>query len=230
MKTLISLILLIAASSMAMPAQELIRFDSDPQNYNNWTYTRESVELTSANITGNKINLYKGDSGQDYTLVSPAFQRGSLRQLSISVKGRSQSYNNTNYSAYKGSPTVEILDGEGNVLKSCFHEFNDKVRERAFTVEIDLTDVVASPLRLRVACWNANIVSALSINEVVVSSAHLMGDVDGDGSVTSADVTVLYNWLLNNDDSNLVDGDVDGDGSVTSGDVTCAYNILIGAN
>ena len=54
------------------------------------------------------------------------------------------------------------------------------------------------------------------------------GDVDGDGTITAADVTVLYNYLLNNDSSALVNGDQDGDGSITAGDVTVVYNILLG--
>lgn len=54
------------------------------------------------------------------------------------------------------------------------------------------------------------------------------GDVDGDGSVTSADITALYNYLLNGDSSTLVNGDQNNDGSITSGDVTVVYNILLG--
>ena len=54
------------------------------------------------------------------------------------------------------------------------------------------------------------------------------GDVNGDGLVSSVDVTVLYNWLLNNDDSNMKHGDQNGDGIVSSVDVTIVYNILLG--
>lgn len=56
----------------------------------------------------------------------------------------------------------------------------------------------------------------------------ITGDVNGDGHVNSADVTALYDWLLNNDSSSLVNGDVDGDGHITSGDVTAVYDILLG--
>lgn len=38
------------------------------------------------------------------------------------------------------------------------------------------------------------------------------GDVNGDGDVTSADVTALYGVLLSNDYSSIVNGDQDGDG------------------
>ena len=54
------------------------------------------------------------------------------------------------------------------------------------------------------------------------------GDVDGDGHVSSVDVTALYNFLLNGDTSSLVNGDQDGDGHISSVDVTVVYNIMLG--
>ena len=59
-------------------------------------------------------------------------------------------------------------------------------------------------------------------------SRTVKGDVNADGNVSSADVTVLYNYLLNNETSGMQNGDVDGDGYITSGDVTFVYNILLG--
>ena len=56
----------------------------------------------------------------------------------------------------------------------------------------------------------------------------MLGDVKGDGIVRSVDVTALYNYLLNNDSSAIVNGDQDGDGIITSVDVTIVYNILLG--
>ena len=55
----------------------------------------------------------------------------------------------------------------------------------------------------------------------------MRGDVNGDGAVTSADITALYNYLLNGDSSNMVNGDVNNDGSITSADVTTVYNIIL---
>ena len=54
------------------------------------------------------------------------------------------------------------------------------------------------------------------------------GDVNGDGLVSSVDVTVLYNYLLDNDTTALVNGDQDGDGMITSVDITIIYNLLLG--
>jgi formylglycine-generating enzyme required for sulfatase activity len=62
----------------------------------------------------------------------------------------------------------------------------------------------------------------------VTMFATVKGDVNGDGSVTSADVTALYNYLLNGETSSLQNGDVNSDGNITSADVTYVYNILLG--
>ncbi len=61
-----------------------------------------------------------------------------------------------------------------------------------------------------------------------IEPAAIPGDVNGDGLVTAADVTALYNFMLNGDTTTLVHGDVNGDGNITSGDVTFIYNILLG--
>ena len=53
-------------------------------------------------------------------------------------------------------------------------------------------------------------------------------DVDGDGVVTSADITVLYDYLLGNDVPSYASLDVDGDGVVTSTDITILYDYLLG--
>lgn len=60
-------------------------------------------------------------------------------------------------------------------------------------------------------------------------SAAVPGDVNGDGTVTAADVTMLYNVLLNDDWTGVVNGDQNGDGSITAADVTAVYNILLGS-
>lgn len=54
------------------------------------------------------------------------------------------------------------------------------------------------------------------------------GDVNGDGYVTSADITALYDVLLSDDYTSVVNGDQDGDGVITSSDVTTVYSILLG--
>ena len=63
---------------------------------------------------------------------------------------------------------------------------------------------------------------------VVKGANHVIGDVNCDGVVTSADITALYNYLLNSDETFIATSDVNGDGAITSADVTMVYSILMG--
>lgn len=56
------------------------------------------------------------------------------------------------------------------------------------------------------------------------------GDVNGDGSVTAADVTALYDVLLNNNYTNAKYWDQNGDGEITAADITAVYDIMLGGN
>jgi len=56
----------------------------------------------------------------------------------------------------------------------------------------------------------------------------LNGDVDGDGAVTSADITCLYNIMLGISFEHVHRADIDCDGAFTSSDITRLYNSLLG--
>ena len=64
---------------------------------------------------------------------------------------------------------------------------------------------------------------------VIPVSSAIPGDVNGDGEVTAADVTLLYNILLNDNYEGAINPDQSGDGEVTSADITYIYNILLGS-
>lgn len=58
----------------------------------------------------------------------------------------------------------------------------------------------------------------------------LKKDVNGDGYVTAADVTAIYDFLLNSSDEYDYNElyDVDGDDQVTAADITAIYNVILG--
>lgn len=57
-----------------------------------------------------------------------------------------------------------------------------------------------------------------------------VGDVDCDGHVNAVDVTIIYNYLLNGDETHKYTCDVNGDGHVNSVDITTIYDILLNQN
>ena len=63
-----------------------------------------------------------------------------------------------------------------------------------------------------------------------LSSDITVGDVNNDGAVNAADITALYNYILNGDTTFLATSDVNNDGAVNAGDVTAVYNIILGQN
>ena len=67
-----------------------------------------------------------------------------------------------------------------------------------------------------------------TVEILVEGNDSVTGDVNGDGAVTSSDVTCVYNYMLNDDTTFINTCDVDGDGSITSADITVIYNILLG--
>lgn len=60
------------------------------------------------------------------------------------------------------------------------------------------------------------------------SDQSIHGDVNGDGYITAADITALYDFMLNNDSGKIVNGDQNGDGDITAADVTAVYDVLLG--
>ena len=61
----------------------------------------------------------------------------------------------------------------------------------------------------------------------MIAASGITGDVNNDGVVNSADITALYNYLLDGDDSIAATGDVNGDGAINAGDITAVYNIIL---
>ncbi|MBQ9585127.1 MAG: M6 family metalloprotease domain-containing protein [Muribaculaceae bacterium] len=86
------------------------------------------------------------------------------------------------------------------------------------------------PLRFKInrSTGSKNVNLLIDDFTIYYLNSALSGDVNGDGIVTSVDVTALYNYLLNGDGSDIVNGDQDGDGIITAVDITVIYNILLG--
>ena len=62
---------------------------------------------------------------------------------------------------------------------------------------------------------------------LTLSGASLLGDVNGDGNVNSADVQKVYQLMAQNaDGNNHPEADVNGDGKVNSADIQKIYAIM----
>lgn len=215
-------------SILAANATELLKFS--PTQFVGWIYTRSNLALSTSEIGAYNIALYHyGD--EDYTLISPMAQATGINSIVVKVRGRSITAGNAsyNYNPVIGSPTIELLNENDSVMKSVKYNFTTIEVNRNFEVTFDISDIADRRFKVRLACWDSDMDSRLAIRNVTVEDIVLEGDVNGDGSVTAADVTALYDYLLDNITTNLINGDVNGDGEITSADVTAVYDILLGS-
>ena len=96
-------------------------------------------------------------------------------------------------------------------------------------VEENVVTIVAKGLGTAFITATTNDGSDLVANcKIVVIKKSIYGDVNCDGYVTSADITALYSYLLNNDTTYIDTSDVNGDGFITSADITAVYSIVLG--
>lgn len=65
---------------------------------------------------------------------------------------------------------------------------------------------------------------------VIENKPAVAGDVNGDGVVTAADITAIYDVLLGVNYKYEDTADITGDGVVTAADITAAYDIMLGGN
>ncbi len=62
----------------------------------------------------------------------------------------------------------------------------------------------------------------------LMATAQIVQDVNRDNYVNCADVTAIYDYLLNGNDEFAATCDVNGDGIITAGDITAIYDYMLG--
>ncbi len=223
-KTVIILFAIIVACTIAQ-AEELLRFNQ--MHYEGWVYSRPDAVLNTDLISHNRVYLYK-DGELDYTLTSPLFDRKNAGAIVVNVLGYATMHSTPQYNLDIASPTIQLLYENGDVLKSDVYKFEGDSLERNFTIKFNLYNLDEQKLKLRLACWDADLYSSFSVRKVIISSGNLTGDVNCDGSVNAADVTALYANILNGDETYIATSDVNGDNSINAADVTAVYKIILG--
>ena len=186
-----------------------------PFNYINENVDGKALLVTfSTNATpggGNKGDVLYVD---DIALVYNAAITG-ITIKGNALEGFSQDVNEYNFELAEGE-TLEESDVDATFIS-----------EHAYLVKKVIETSNGYKVIVAVISNDLNTVKAYTINYTKANTA-IPGDVNGDGNLTSADVTALYTFLLAGDMSEIVNGDQDGDGEITTHDVTIVYEFLLG--
>lgn len=122
---------------------------------------------------------------------------------------------------------TRIGAGDDNIAS-----FGEWLGPQLGNVPLDLTGTITSTdvtVTITIDMRDTELNQMIYVVFTAKRSTGLKGDVNGDGTVTIADVTMLVNIVLGKAAVNAA-SDVNGDGSVTIADVTYLVNVVLGKN
>ncbi len=223
MKLLVTIFILLSAFSLQ--AKQLLLFDHE--NYAGWTYNHDDkYPLNPSNITRKNISVF-----QDFTLTSPPFTPAdTLRSVQVQVTYWTTTWRQPTYNLTNSSPTLELIDLQGNVVASQYVLLTEAAQYHDLDVTLTVPSDI-SQVKFRIAAWNANADCPGAITKVVVSDGSpevLAGDANNDGVIDASDITLVINVILGTATIEIERGDINQDGVIDSSDVSMLILMTLG--
>ena len=200
--------------------------------------TQMFSSVLPVNLSGSNINAYyasdytKSDNGKEVRLTklnqAPPSTGMLLVDLTVDKETRisrpttSVSAPATNYLVATPSASVNVY----SQTVGYYWEYRTPSNLR-FVRPTSSYSTAAGGAYLKLSSSEASGMNEVYTTLFPKASGGLPGDVNGDGNVTAADITALYEFLLDNNSSHIVYGDQNGDGEITSADVTAVYVVML---
>lgn len=192
-----------------------------------------SLPANATNVRGNfatwnfpKANVVEHNGGHAASLQMPA---AITMNSDINVQPIKLSLEATNTASTVSKLQLFYSVDQGATWNSIGTENVTASSSETVTWRINLDK---QPMRFRINRTSGSKSVNLIIDNITIhyfdNDAPMPGDVNGDHQVTAADITALYDYLLNNASTHLINGDQDKNGSITAADVTAVYSILLG--
>lgn len=224
--------IILAMLALAVSAQ-LPQFNSD--DYDGWIYNNPNVTLSPSFIASGRVTFYVNSEGMALTLTSPLFNCQGIDNINADVLWYTKYFKDNKFVLDKASLTLVIEDGDGHPLDSvtCVPT-TPGVSTHQLSMSLPVPPGLTTA-RLRFVSWTGDVVSNGAIKNAVFTSSgaapvNTPGDVNGNGYVDIADVTILIDYLLDSSGDILEnEADVDQDSTVSINDVTTLIDILLGS-
>ena len=164
------------------------------------------------------------------TYLSDEIKLGEITFQPLSTSPRSTYYNGQ-YTFYttSGNKFAFKADEGATITRVDFNGFYTRQNFTASPAGFDSGNTYwsGSTSRVTFTGTSGNSLFTMTVTYEYVPHNEDVLDVNCDGTVTAADVTALYNYMLNGDETYLATSDINGDGSVTAADITILYSFLL---
>ncbi len=197
--------------------------------FTNWTFTRSNVASVADISGGSNVVAMKQSSA--ITSTEPIYYNAYQAYFNV--------FNPTNVTG-KFTFTYTTDGSKWHNAKSATGSTTQEVpanTNQTLHWVLDLTNT--QPVRYRVTMTAGNKNSANYIDDFTIfytgeqgTGDRVEGDVNGDGKVDVADITIIINILLGKDTASKYDGraDINGDGIIDVQDINTEVNIITGKN
>lgn len=225
------LMMMLTASDMLAATSDTQLLQFDLNHFEDWTYHRQDVVLDHDLIAHNRVTLFTAKSGQQYTLESPEFSCQGIDSVKVQINY----ILDEDFDATKVAPRVDVLDKQGNVVRSVDIPVRANVVIQTLEAMISVSGL--DDVTLLFLAPNAKeeevvfpAIKAVKAWGSTSSETVRPGDVNGDGRVDVSDVNIVINVMLGKlqDDEVKALCDLNVDGRVDVSDVNAVINLMLG--
>jgi len=226
-------VVIMALMALSVVGQEVPQFDS--YSFEGWSYNNPNIELSTENIAGGRVVLYVNSEDVALTLTSPEFDCHGIDSIAANVLWYTGTFHYEDFDLSRATLTMAIDNALGEPVDSVTCVPTTTGSSRTLKLRLAVPNGMGTG-RLRFVSWTGDLISSGAIKRAVITgiaaSPHddvMLGDVDGDGMASIADVTIIIDHLLQGEGSgiNLEAADVDQDGIIAIADITTLIDIIL---
>lgn len=212
--------------------------DTDISQYDNVVFFEKAEAFTGKPLTLSlKMNNTKEITGVQCDIYLPegmtfAKDEDGYYMAELSTERTTASKTNIFDAVLQSDGALRIL--ASSTKSAAFSGNSGEVATIVINVSEDMADgdypIVIKSIEL--SDKNGNNYSVSRVKSTVTVASYQPGDVNSDGKVNVADITVIANHILNLPNNTFVEAaaDLNGDGKVNVADITCLANLILYGN
>lgn len=196
-----------------MPIDYYCRTGIQTESYGSFNFT-----ATNRALDADANNVISGNTFKLKSVITSGWPNDYHNYMYAKIFTMTKGSDGSYYQGYQVGESRQEVYLPGNGTKTIYFDFKDLPPNVYFAELYYITYYSAYE-------------SGPTLKFIESSPRYRIGDpcdVNCDGSVNAADITALYNFILNHNEYYYITSDVNFDDAVNAGDVTAVYNYILG--